>query len=909
MSSINGDTLAHYGVARRSGRYPWGSGDAPFQHSGDFLSRVEALRKEKITFTDEDGKTWTGDNAIAKSLGLTSGEFRMAVGIATDERRLYDIARYKDLKEKGLSRAEIAKQMDKNESTLRGYENEEAENRAKAAKETAEVLKKHLEEHEMIEVGAGVEHHLGVSAAKLDQAIYDLEMQGYERYGLGIPQPGDPSKQTTVTVLCRKGTEYAYVYNNLDKIGSVDNVVSYDGGETFKPSFVYPASMDSKRLAICYAEDGGINKDGVIELRRGVKDLSLGSSLYSQVRILVDGDRYLKGMAVYADDLPDGIDVRFNTNKKSDVPLRDVLKKITGDPNNPFGSAIKEHGGQSWYIDDDGTEKLSLINKRADESDWSDWKDKLPSQFLAKQDLSLIKKQLGIATADKDAEFREICELNNPTVKKVLLQSFADDCDSAAVHLQAAALPRQKYHVILPITSLKDNEVYAPNYADGETVALVRYPHAGLFEIPVLTVNNKSSEGKKVLGKTPADAIGINSNVAEQLSGADFDGDTVMVIPCNSAKSKVKISYRPPLKELEGFDPKMAYPYREGMKIMGEEAKQKEMGVISNLITDMTLKGADDGEMARAVKHSMVVIDAPKHKLDYRKSEVENDIATLKRIYQGHYDENGKYKEGASTLMSRAKGQATVDKRQGSPKINKETGELEWTTADDLYYTDKKGKVVKRTQKSTQMGEAKDAHTLSTGHPKEEAYADYANHMKSLANKARLEMLKTGKIAYSATAKATYQKEVQELESAVRLAESNAPKERQAQIRQRIAANAAKKSNPDITKKELKKIASRELIAARNEVGAKKQRVKITDKQWEAIQAGAISETQLKRILNNADMDVVREKATPKASLTLSTAKINKIQRMSQSGNYTTAEIAASLGVSSSTVSRYLNES
>ena len=29
------DVLMHYGIKRRSGRYPYGSGDSPYQHSGD----------------------------------------------------------------------------------------------------------------------------------------------------------------------------------------------------------------------------------------------------------------------------------------------------------------------------------------------------------------------------------------------------------------------------------------------------------------------------------------------------------------------------------------------------------------------------------------------------------------------------------------------------------------------------------------------------------------------------------------------------------------------------------------------------------------------------------------------------------------------------------------------------------
>lgn len=159
------------------------------------------------------------------------------------------------------------------------------------------------------------------------------------------------------------------------------------------------------------------------------------------------------------------------------------MKGIKDDPDNPFGSLIKA-GGQSYYIDADGKRQLSLINKRAEEGDWGEWADKLPSQFLSKQSLTLVNKQLNLAVSDKMAEFDEICSLTNPTVKKSLLKSFADDCDSAAVHLQAAALPRQKYQVILPITSMKDTEVYAPNYKNGETLALVRFPHLKNTTIP-----------------------------------------------------------------------------------------------------------------------------------------------------------------------------------------------------------------------------------------------------------------------------------------------------------------------------------------------------------------------------------------------------------------------------------------
>lgn len=893
MNTVAEEILMHYGMPRRSGRYPWGSGDNPYQHSGDFLSRIDELKSQGLRETE-----------IAEQLGLTTTQLRTQMSLAKDERRSLQVATAKGLREKGYSLNEIAEKMGfANDSSVRSLLNENSEARMNQAKTTADFLKKMIDEKGMIDVGTGVERELGISREKLNQALYILEMEGYPVYGGGVPQVTNPGKQTNIKVICPPGTEHREIYDfdNVYSVKDYDQILSEDG-QKIRPAFQYPESMDSSRLKINYAEDGGIQKDGVIEIRRGVDDLSLGDSHYAQVRIMVDGTHYLKGMAVYSDDLPDGVDVLFNTNKKTGTPMTDVLKKIKDDPDNPFGSLIKEHGGQSYYIDKDGNEKLSLINKRAEEGDWGEWSDHLPSQFLSKQSMTLINKQLGLATADKVAEYDEICALTNPTVKKTLLKSFADDCDSAAVHLQAAALPRQKYQVILPLTTIKDTEVYAPNYKNGEQVALIRYPHGGTFEIPVLTVNNKQPEGKKVLGNTPKDAIGINSKVAERLSGADFDGDTVMVIPTGG---KIKITSTHPLKGLEGFDPKEKYgPDSTTQPYKRMKNTQTEMGKVSNLITDMTLKGATEDELARAVRHSMVVIDAEKHNLDYKRSEQDNGIASLKKKYQGRV-EDGKYKEGAATLISRAKSEVSVPKRKGSPTIN-EDGSLSYKTADDLTYVDKKtGKTKTRTQASTQMAEAKDARTLSSGTPQEEAYASYANKMKSLANQARKEMVSTGKIPYSASAKAAYQNEVDSLNAKLNVALKNAPRERQAQVIANATVTAKKQANPDMTNAEIKKANQQALTAARKQVGAERKPVVITDREWEAIQAGAISESKLTQILNNADIDSLRQRATPRATTTLSTAKQNKIASMSASG-YSTSEIAEALGISTSTVSKYL---
>ena len=961
MNQVAEEILMHYGMPRRSGRYPWGSGKDSYQDSIDFLGRVEKMKKDGFTYTDpEDGTTYTGDTAIAKSIGLSTTQFRTEISLANSERRMHQVARARSILADGKSQSEAARMMGINESTLRSLLNEKSETRMMEAQKTADFLKAQCDKKGMLDVGRGVEKELNISHERLGQALYLLEREGYIAYNGRMEQPTNKGQFTTQKVLCpphikpRDGAKAPAEIYDLENIHSVKDYITRDGGNTFEKKFNYPASMDSKRLQICYKEDGGIEKDGIVELRRGVPDLSLGDSKYAQVRILVDGTHYIKGMAVYADDLPKGVDVRFNTNKDKSVPMNKVLKEIKKDPDNPFGSLIKDadQGGQYWYNDPKtGEKKLGLINKRADQGDWTEWKDALPSQFLAKQPLHMINKQLDLAKATKQAEYDDICALNNPTIKKHLLQKFSDECDSAAKHLQAAALPGQKYHVIVPVNTLKDNEVYAPGYENGTQLALVRYPHAGTFEIPRLTVNNKNPLAKKIIGTDSIDAVCINSKVAEKLSGADFDGDTVMCIPTHDKAGKVKIQTRDSLEGLKGFDPKLDYAAarvekdEEGnvhaYKTNGREFKVMrntgtEMGKISNLITDMTLQDATDDELARAVRHSMVVIDAEKHKLDYKQSEIDNNIAGLKKKYQPHADEDGNTRYGgASSILSRAKGETTVLKRQGSPKINqkgkpwydpnKPEGAYVYKTADDVEYTYEKTnkrtgetKTVTgyKTQKSTRMDETDDAYTLVSEfrHPKELAYAEYANSMKALANKARMEMVSTGKIAYSATAKKTYAEEVRSLNDKLKDAQLNAPKEREA-IRRTNALVAAKKAayeeetGTKMKTKDVKKASQQALTRYRTEVGSvarSKRNIEITDKEWEAIQAGAVSENILNKILANTDTAKLRERATPRSSgKALTDAQISRIKRMNSS-NFTIEEIARKMGVSTSTVTKYM---
>ena len=979
------DELFHYGTKFHSGRYPYGSGEDPFQHDGDFLTRVERLKK--------DGWTETAEN-VKKEFGISLEDYRNEKSWANYTRREQQVAKAKSLQEKGLGNSAIGKEMGLSESTVRSLLNPNSEAKMQAAKQTADFLKEQVAAKGMIDVGKDVERYLGVSRTKLDQALYALESEGYLVYQNRVEQPTNRGNWTTQMVLCPPGTPQKDSYN-LDNIHTIEDYQYQEGTDSFKKKFTYPASLDSKRLMVRYADDvgadgfKGIEKDGVIELRRGVKDLDLQDAKYAQVRILVDGTHYLKGMAVYSDNMPDGVDVIFNTNKKHDVPAlgpkdHTVLKPIKDDPENPFGSLIKdpEKGGQYWYKDPKtGEEKLGLINKKSSEGDWSEWADALPSQFLSKQSQALAKRQLGLAANDRYEEFNRICEVTNPTIKKHLLNSFADDCDGAAVNLKAAALPGQKYHVIIPINNQKDTEIYAPDYPDGSKLALVRYPHGGTFEIPILTVNNKNTMAAKMLGKGTNDVVGITSKVAEQLSGADFDGDTVMCIPTHYGRIKIESS--PPLKQLVGFDAKTEYgTVKKGddfynsrgdkVKIMTKRDTQMEMGIISNLITDMTLSGgATDEELARAVKHSMVVIDAEKHKLDYKRSEVENNIQALKSKYQVTVKPDGTLKTGgASTIISKAKSEERVLKRRGQATIDPETGEKSYklAKADDLYYVDSKwdkktgivtlrtsaGKkieydsndpaavekyrpvrkfngdgtvsytnkagdisyrVKERQQSSTKMAEAKDAYELVSAakHPMEVIYADYANSMKSLANQARKEMISTGNLKYDSAAAKTYKAEVDSLMARLNEAEKNSVRERQAvrlaNAEVKAKQKKAEENGSELSKSDIRKESQKAMTKYRQEVGAVSRRdrnIKITDREWEAIQAGAITENKLKRILANADIDELRQRATPRDTRTISTSQANRIKTLSANGNLTIAEIADRIGVSVSTVKKYL---
>lgn len=946
--------LKHYGTPRHSGRYPWGSGENP-QRSKSFSTQVAELKKSGMKEAE-----------IAKLMGLkNTTALRAKLHTESEARYGARAAMAARLRAKGYSDVAIAQRLEVSPNTVKNLLLPETIKRHRINEATKKMLQEQANEKGMIDIGMASNLQLGVTRNKMDLAIAQLEEKGYVVTEIQTPQLGTQNK-TTVRVLMSPETmqkaRESYEIKDMDKWKtrdkeSQDSTMAYvyanrnaheikmitdwssDGGETYK-SLKPPVSIDSKRVMVRFDDDkpSGSDMDGVIQLRRGVADIALPpDTRYGQVRIAVDGTHYMKGMAIYSDDMPKGVDIIYNSTKHSSAGKHGALKKMNEavdtkdggsiylDKNgnqkiNEFGSSIR----QLYYTDKNGNEQQSVLNivgfagkqDSGVEGSWKTWSKTLSSQFLSKQPPALAKQQLDLAYIDSKETFDSYMKITQPAVKQRLLDSFADDCDSKAVHLKAAALPRQTSNVIIPILSLKDNECYSPSYNDGEQLALIRYPHAGVFEIPIVTNNTKNKEGASVLGNTAVDALGITPRTAEQLSGADFDGDTVIAIPYDPRM----INATSALKSLENFNPKTAFPKYEGMPIMTSKQKGNEMGKVSNLITDMTVKGAPLDEIARAVKHSMVVIDAEKHELNYKQSYTDNRIAELKVKYQGGTLTNPR---GASTLISRASSEARVVKRtaltkeqaletgrtlirKGDYSVDVKTGEKVYAYTEEGYL-DKKGALKQPTIKSTKMYETNDARTLMSKSPSdiEIVYADYANSMKSLGDLARKESAAIKMTPYSPSAKKAYASEVASLNAKLRVAQSNAPLERQVHLVGNRVIELRKEANPNMEASQIKKLKGQVLNDMRERIGASKQRIEITQREWEAIEAGAISSSLLSQILNNTNLDLVQDLATPRTKVLMTDSKIARARIYQQQGR-TLAQIADMLGVSVSTLSNAL---
>ena len=869
---FNEDELMHYGTPRHSGRYPWGSGGGDStDRNTSFLAEVDRLKKEGLS-----------DTEIAKGMGMKTTEWRNAKTIALNERKAARIAQAVRLKATGMGDSAIGREMGGiNESSVRSLLRASQQLKVDRLQGTANKLREAIDRKTLIDVGAGVEHYMGISATALKSAIAVLRQEGYGYHHIKVPQLG-ANHETTYLIMSKPNVHTRDIYQMLDKIQQVE-AYSPDGGKTYK-EFHYPEAISSKRVSVRWAEEGGAKADGVIYVRRGVKDTNLGASNYAQVRILVDGTHYLKGMAMYKDDMPKGVDLEFNTNKKKADPKMagdkmNAMKVINDkDPDNPWNASLRDQRG--------------VMNIVKEEGDWDSEKANFSSQFLSKQKPSFAKAQLDMTYERKKSELDEIMSLTNPTIRKKLLEEFAESVDSSAVHLEAASLPRTSSHVILPVDSIKPGEIYAPNFKNGDRVALIRHPHGGPFEIPELTVNNKNPEAKAKIGSSPRDAVGIHHTVAEKLSGADFDGDSVLVVKNNLGKVK----HEPSLAGLKDFDPKAQYPEYPGMKVMSKTGTQSEMGKISNLITDMTIKSAPTREIVQAVRHSMVVIDAEKHKLNYKQSEIDNGIKALKKKWQGAGN------AGASTLISRAGSDLRVPERTQGFRVDKETGEKIFRNTNAPSFISKKtGRVTEKVTIIPKLSNEKDAHALSSGTPIEKIYAEHSNRLKAMANAIRKEAANTKGIEASPSAKKAYATQVLSLKAKLQHAQKNAPLERQAQLIGNVQVRLKRQANPDMTTEQLKKIKNDALREARNRTGASRNMIEITKDEWDAIQAGAISPSMLSSILRNTKPEDYKALATPRTPLKMTSSKTSRAKAMLMSG-YTQAEVAEALGVSLTTL-------
>jgi DNA-binding transcriptional regulator YiaG len=315
----------------------------------------------------------------------------------------------------------------------------------------------------------------------------------------------------------------------------------------------------------------------------------------------------------------------------------------------------------------------------------------------------------------------------------------------------------------------------------------------------------------------------------------------------------------------------------------------------------MTIMGASNDELARAVKHSMVVIDAEKHGLNWQQSAKDNGIPALMKKYQG------KATGGSATLISRATSEIRVPARKNTPRIDPVTGKKIWIETGESY-VDKSGRTVRRTQSSQKLKEAEDAFDLVSpdgGTKIESVYASHSNRMKALANEARRQLVATKSTPYSESARRVYAPQVESLTAKLNLAMRNRPLERQAQLLANTVVQAKREANPDMDKTEFKKLSGQALREARARTGAEKQQIRITPDEWEAIQAGAITNHRLEEILNNADLDQIRQLATPRTERVMTPAKVTRARSMAASG-YTQSEIASALGVSLSTVKQEL---
>ncbi|MBQ0118028.1 MAG: hypothetical protein KBS98_09000, partial [Flavobacterium sp.] len=211
--------LAHEGVGHleggNSGRFPWGSGENPYQHQPHALVTFDEKMKKAGLTERQIIDAWNGEHVDDKSLQFTTTEYRTALSVYKSryKQQLQKSAKYlHDVEHRGPT--EIARMLGlPNESSARSLLEEQHQANVNKADATAEILKKRLEETGgYLMVGKGVEHELGITKNKLDNALFILEQDGYPHYDRRIDQVTNKSGKTTIRLLCPPGTEYKDLY-------------------------------------------------------------------------------------------------------------------------------------------------------------------------------------------------------------------------------------------------------------------------------------------------------------------------------------------------------------------------------------------------------------------------------------------------------------------------------------------------------------------------------------------------------------------------------------------------------------------------------------------------------------------------------------------------------------------------
>jgi len=133
---ISEEILMHYGTPHdgataHSGRYPWGSGENPYQGYTNLYARYKQDLESGLTKEE-----------IAKKYGLKSSreELDNLRNLSNKEALMNNILRASKYKDKGMSNVEIAKKMGVTEGSVRNWLKEDTKNKTLIMADLASVL-------------------------------------------------------------------------------------------------------------------------------------------------------------------------------------------------------------------------------------------------------------------------------------------------------------------------------------------------------------------------------------------------------------------------------------------------------------------------------------------------------------------------------------------------------------------------------------------------------------------------------------------------------------------------------------------------------------------------------------------------------------------------------------------------